>query len=58
MIHPQVGRPECGRRDLNYVDSSYFMCGSADLLRIYIYIFYQESCNLYSVCVLLGCKMW
>jgi len=40
MIRLHVARPKCGRTDLNYVDSSYRMCGSVDLLRIPIYIFY------------------
>jgi len=36
MIRPHVARPECGRTDLNYVGSSYLMCGSVDFLRISI----------------------
>jgi hypothetical protein len=36
MIRIRVAMPECGRTDLNDVDSSYIMRGSLDLLKINI----------------------
>ena len=34
-----VARPKYVRTDLSYVEKSFFVCGSVDFLRIYIYIY-------------------